>query len=188
MNPVIEAILTRRSVRKYKKVQVEEDALNAILEAGRYAPSGMNAQSWHFSVIQNHEKLIELEKIVYNALNNSSDEYLKRMGSIADFHYFYEAPTLVIVSNDANSISASPVSDSALAMGNMFVAAHSLGIGSCWIHILTKLRDVPEVKQMLSDLGIPAGYVVCGASTLGYSDESEQNAAPRKEGTINFVR
>jgi nitroreductase len=188
MNQVIDNILMRRSVRKYKMQPIPEDALLEILKAGSFAPSGMNAQSWHFTVIQNKEKLESLEKTVYSALNQSSDEQLRRMGSIEDFHYFYEAPVLVIVSNAANSISASPVSDAALAIGNMFLAAHSLGIGSCWIHILTRLREVPEVKQALADLGVPSGYVVCGGTTLGYQDGPEPEAAPRREGTINFVR
>lgn len=188
MNQVIENILTRRSVRMYKMQPIPEDVMFEILNAGRFAPSGMNAQSWHFTVVQNREKLELLEKTVYSALNQSQDEQLRRMGSIANFHYFYEAPVLVIVSNAANSISASPVSDAALAIGNMFLAAHSLGIGSCWIHVLTRLREVPEVKKALADLGVPAGFVVCGGTTLGYPDGPEPDAAPRREGAINFVR
>lgn len=187
MNNVMEAILSRRSIRKYKVDDIAEEDLEQIVEAAKYAPSGMNAQSWHFSVIQNREKIEALEAVVYEALKGSEDPYLKKMGELAEFHYFYGAPVLVIISNAANSISLSPVSDAALAAGNMMLAAQSLGLGSCWIHILTRLRDEPEVKTALAALGVPKGYVVCSALTLGHPDGPLPKAADRREGTVNVV-
>lgn len=187
MNNVIEAILSRRSVRKYKVDPIPQDQLEQIIETAKYAPSGMNAQSWHFSVIQNREKIEALESVVYQALKGSEDPYLKKMGELAEFHYFYSAPVLVIISNAANSISLSPVSDSALAAGNMMLAAHALGLGSCWVHLLTRLRDEPEVKAALRALGVPRNYVVCSALTLGYPEGPLPKALERSEDTVNFV-
>jgi nitroreductase len=187
MNTVIEAILSRRSVRKFAETPVQNELMHQIVEAGQYAPSGMNAQSWHFSVVQNREKLEHLEKIVYEALNRSKDPYLKKMGALSDFHYFYGAPVLVIISNAANSISLSPVSDAALAAGNMMLAAHALGLGSCWVHVLTRLRDEPEVKEALSALGVPQGYIVCSALSIGHPDGPLPKAMARSEGTVNYV-
>jgi len=187
MNNVIEAILSRRSIRKYRTEAISEDDLKQIIEAAQYAPSGMNAQSWHFSVIQNREKIEALEAIVYQALQGSEDPYLKKMGELKEFHYFYEAPVLIVISNAANSISMSPVSDAALAAGNMMLAAHALGLGSCWVHILTRLRDEPEVKAALKSLGVPQGYVVCSALTLGHPDGLLPKAAERRESTVNVV-
>jgi nitroreductase len=187
MNNVIEAILSRRSIRKYKTDAIADGELQQIIEAAKYAPSGMNTQSWHFSVIQNREKIEALEAVVYEAIKGSEDPYLKKMSELGVFHYFYGAPVLVIISNAANSISLSPVSDAALAAGNMMLAAHALGLGSCWIHILTRLRDEPEVKAALRALGVPKGYVVCSALTLGYPDGPLPKAAERREGTVNIV-
>lgn len=187
MNTVIEAILSRRSVRKYSGTPVQQEILSQIIEAGQYAPSGMNAQSWHFSVIQNQEKLEALEATVYKALTRSEDPYLKKMGALSEFNYFYGAPVLVIISNAANSISLSPVSDAALAAGNMMLAAHALGLGSCWVHVLTRLREVPEVREALKALGVPKGNVVCSALSIGYPEGPLPKAMDRREGTVNYV-
>lgn len=188
MNVVLEAIMSRRSIRNYKPNPLDDLIRDQILEAARYAPSGMNAQSWHFCVVQNNERIENLEKIVYKALNSSEDPYLRKMGELEGFHYFYGAPTLVIISNAANSISASPVSDAALAAGNLMLAAHSLGVGSCWVHLLTRLRDHPEVKAAIAALGVPEGHVVCAAITLGFAEGQLPEAAPRKENTIHITR
>lgn len=187
MNSVIEAIMSRRSIRNYKSESVEREVLERVVEAGRYAPSGMNAQSWHFCVVRNREGLERLETLIFEALRSSRDPYLQKLAELQHFHYFYGAPVLVIISNAANSISVSPVSDAALAAGNMMLAAHSLGLGSCWVHVLTKLREVEEIRAALEALGVPKGHLVCAALTLGYPEGSLPQAPGRREGTVTFV-
>ncbi len=80
------------------------------------------------------------------------------------------------------------MSDCAVALENIFLAAHSLNIGSCWIHILSVTADDLNVRSILTELGIPEGYEVSGTAALGFSSKEAPKAAPRKEGTVNIVK
>ena len=184
MNEVIKNILTRRSVRKFIPEQIKEEELNLILDAAKAAPSGMNAQSWHFTVIQNRQKLAKLNSLIVDAAFQSEDQ--SRSGKL---NYFYDAPTVIIVSNELQDSSTStPESDSAAALQNIFLAAHSLGIGSCWVHILSYISESKELKDYLHELGVPKKYRVYGTAILGYPDGEVKSDIPRKEGTVNIVK
>ena len=108
------------------------------------------------------------------------------MGENPNFNPFYNAPTIVITAYDK----ALPTkeSDCAAALQNMLLAAHSLNIGSCWIHILAITGEDPKVKSVLIELGVPEDYAVFGTAVLGYNSKEETKAAPRKEGTFNIVK
>lgn len=186
MNEVIQNILTRRSVRSYKEEQISDEDLNLILEAAKFAPSGMGKQDWHFTAVQNKEKFEKLTSAIKEALQNSPIEQLKNIGNNPDYNPFYKAPTIIITAYDRNS--PTRVSDCATALENIFLAALSLNIGSCWIHILTFVGDDPKVRSILTELGIPEGYEVSGTATLGFNSKEDPNAAPRKEGTVNIVK
>lgn len=186
MNEVIQNILTRRSVRTYKEEQISDEDLNTILEAAKFAPSGMGKQDWHFTAVQNKEKIEKLISAIKEALQNSPVEQLKKMGSNINFNPFYNAPTIIITAYDKNSLTK--VSDCAAALENIFLAAHSLDIGSCWIHILAITGDDPKVRSILTELGIPEDYEVSGTATLGFNSKEAPKAAPRKEGTVNIVK
>ena len=184
MNDVIKNILSRRSVRRFKTDQIPDDDLNLILEAAKSAPSGMNAQSWHFTVIQNKKKLERLNSLIINSTMSSSDDITKKT-----LNYFYNAPTVIIVSNEAESSSAStPEFDSSAALQNIFLAAHSLGIGSCWIQILTYTDDASDVRDYLTELGVPKNNKVYGTAIIGYQDGEINSDIPKKEGTVNIVK
>lgn len=187
MNEIIQNLLSRRSTRAYKEEQIKDEDLDLILEAAKFAPTGMNLQTWHFTVVQNKEKLQKLNAIVKAALANSEDENYKKMGNNPNFNIFYNAPTFVIVSNAKNSpLSAA---DSAVALQNIFLSAHSLNIASCWIHTLVLLCNVPEVRSYLTELGVPENNDVFGSSTLGYSASANApKATERKAGTVNIVK
>lgn len=186
MNEVIQNILTRRSVRAYKEEQMSDTDLNTILEAAKFAPSGMNSQSWHFTAVQNKEKIGKLVIAIKEVLLNSSIEQYKNMAANPKFNPFYNAPTIVITACDKKS----PVGqfDCAVALQNMMLAANSLKIGSCWVHILAGIADDPKVRNVLTELGIPENYGVFGTAVLGFNGGEEPKAPPRKEGTVNIVK
>ena len=134
LNEVLENIKSRRSVRTYTEQQVSAENLNLILEAATYAPSGMNYQTWHFTAIQDADILRELNEKIKGAFAKSDEPRLQERGHSETYCCYYHAPTLIIVSNEPTQWCASM--DSACAMQNIFLAATSLGIGSCWINQL----------------------------------------------------
>jgi nitroreductase len=103
-----------------------------------------------------------------------------------DFCIYYNAPTFIIVSGDDKAIA--PKNDCSLAIQNMFLAAESLGIGSCWINIMNFLLSSEDGRHLRSELGIPDGYTVVGSGAFGYKAVEQPAPAPRKEGTVNYIR
>lgn len=166
MNAVIEAILSRRSIRDYKPEQIKEEELELILKAGSYAPSAMNQQSWHFVVIQN-------------------EQTIERITAMLKRNPFYNAKTLVLAFGDRTAIS--PISDATLAIENMFLAAHSMGIGSCWINCVIDLFKTDEGRAFQKEIDIPENYISVGSFILGYPNK-ETEVQPRKEGRITYIK
>lgn len=177
-NEVLETIKLRRSVRAYDAKQVSDEDLQAILEAATYAPSGMHYESWHFTAIQNASVLEELNNRIKGAFAKSEDKHLQERGHSQTYCCYYHAPTLVIVSNEPTQWWA-PM-DCACAIENMFIAAQSLGIGSCWINQLGTTCDDPQVREFITSLGVPDNHKVYGCVALGYKAEG----APMKEKTV----
>lgn len=185
-NEVIETIKARRSVRAYTEQQVAVEDLKAIIEAGRYAPSGMHLETWHFTVIQNKEKLEELNSRIKEAFTKSQDKRLQERGNSQTYCCYYHAPALVIVSNESTQWWAAM--DCACAIENMFLAARSLGIGSCWINQLGTTCDDAEVREFITELGVPASHKVYGCVALGYADPRIPTKEKEiKEGTVTWV-
>ncbi|WP_297428977.1 nitroreductase [Clostridium sp.] len=173
MNEVLQNILSRRSVRQFKPEQIKDDELKLILEAGTYAPSGMNKQSWQFTVVQNKEKMEQLAKVIREALGRDAG------------YNFYAPPTLIMLSNDKDNTNG--LADCACALENIFLMANSLGIGSCWINQLKTICDEKEVREVLTSFGIPENHIVWGIAAVGYP-ESTPKAHERKDGVIKFVK
>lgn len=167
-NEILENIKARRSVRAYTDQQVSEEDLLAILEAGAYAPSGMHLETWHFTAIQDNDKLTKLNERIKGAFAKSEDAHLQERGHSKTYCCYYHAPTLVIVSNEPTQWWAGM--DCACAIENMFLAAQSLGIGSCWINQLGMTCDDPEVREFITSLGVPENHKVYGCVALGYTD------------------
>ena len=173
MNEVLQNILTRRSIRKFKKEQIKDEELNLILEAGIYAPSGMNKQSWQFTVVQNKEKIELLAKVVRESLGRDAG------------YNFYGPPTLIMLSNDRDNVNG--FADCACALENIFLMANSLEIGSCWINQLRTICDEKEVREVLTSFGIPANHIVWAMASIGY-DDSVTKEHERNDGVIKFVK
>ena len=173
MNEVLQNILSRRSVRDFKEEQIKDEELKLILEAGTYAPSGMNKQSWQFTVIQNKEKIELLAKVVREALGRDAG------------YNFYAPPTLIMLSNDRDNTNG--LADCACALENIFLMANSLEIGSCWINQLKTICDKEEVREVLTSFGIPENHIVWGMAAIGYPNNVPK-IHERKDGVIKFVK
>jgi nitroreductase len=182
MNKVIEAIKSRRSIRKYLPEQLKEEELQAILEAGAYAPSAHNEQSWHFTVIRNKELLDRMSAKAKEIMAAQGTDWVKSMGANKDFHLFYHAPAVIVVSMRKNALS--PMVDCSAAIENMLLAAESLDIGSCWIGLV---RYYFAIKEELPRLKIPAGYEPCYAVALGYKDQRPAKALPRTAAAVTYI-
>lgn len=158
---VMECILTRRSIRAFTPQPIAREDLEQILQAGRYAPSAMNRQTWLFTVLEDKDKIRALARAVAAELGRGEE------------YDFYAPAAFVIVSNRRdNRLGAQ---DCACALENMFLAAHAMGIGSVWINQLCDTCDAPAVRRQLASFGIPEEHVVWGAAALGFA------AAPPRE-------
>jgi nitroreductase len=188
MNHTMQTILSRRSIRAYQPRQIDEQEMQEILLAGQYAPTAMGQQPWHFTVLQNPDLLEKLQLQCKAVFLHSDNAALREVASREEYHVFYHAPTLVIVSGDAQAIT--PMQDCVLAMENMLLAAASLGVSSCWVHSPIMLCGDPDGVAAFNalELGIPAGYVPYAAAVFGYSAMPLPEATPRKLDTVTFVR
>jgi len=172
MNLIYENIISRRSCRAFTNQEIKKDDLDLILKAGVNAPSGMNRQSWQFTVIRKQVNIQNLAKVVGKVANR------------AENYNFYAPNVIVLVSNDPENVNG--LADASCAMENMFLMAHSLGIASCWINQLRTICDEPEIRSLLDSYGIPSNHVVWGIADLGYAVESTK-AVVKKEDVIKFV-
>ena len=182
MNEIIAAIKSRRSVRRYKADPIGRDELDAIVEAGLFAPSAINQQSWHFTVIRNKEVIDRLSLGVKGLLHTHSDEHVRGFAKMDKYHVFYDAPAVVLVSLDQKALA--PMSDCSAAIQNMLLAAESLGIGSCWVG-MTSVYFTDASHN--ADFGIPEGFQPRYAVCLGYPDAPKGKAPKRREGTVNYI-
>ena len=191
-NEVIKCIHTRRSTRKFTDEQISAKQLDVILDAAIWAPSGGNNQSWLFTAIQKKDVLIHLNELVREGFQCwvPDDDYpgkhaMKKQSQDDAYNFYFHAPTLIIASNRPNYENA--MADCSLAMENIFLAAQSLGLGSCYINQLHWLREDTGLRDYLYSLGIPKEHTICSSAAIG--TKAEESAAPaRKAGTINIVR
>ena len=170
MNEAMNNLLTRRSIRKYSEERIPDEVLDQILEAGLYAPTGMNRQNVVMVAVQDKETRDVLSRLNAAVMGATHDP-------------FYGANCVVIVLADPE-IYNGWVEDGALALGNMMNAAHALGLGSCWIHRAKQVFDSPEGKALLEKWGLPTHLRGVGNCILGYPACDHPAPAPRKEGRI----
>ena len=172
MAETMTTLKTRRSCRAYKPELIEEEKLNAILEAGTYAATGMGKQS----------------PIILAVTDRALRDRLSKMNAAvmgADMDPFYGAPEVVIVL--ANKDIPTYLYDGSLVMGNMMNAAADLGVASCWIHRAKEEFESEEGRAILKDLGIEGNYEGIGHLILGYAAKPENAPAPRKADYIYRV-
>ncbi|MCQ2471517.1 MAG: nitroreductase [Clostridia bacterium] len=167
---ILNGIKERRSIRKYKAEQIKDCELDAVLEAATYAPTGRNLQAPKMVVVQDKETIEVMRKI--NA---------EVMGS-PDIDPFYGAPTVVVVFTDKNV--STHLEDGSLVLGAMMLAAHAVGLGSCWIHRARETFETETGKELMKKWGIGENYVGVGNCILGYADCEMPEARPRKSDYI----
>lgn len=168
-NAMITAILQRRSLRAYKPDQVPESALAAILSCGLSAPSGMNRQPWHISVVNDQSLIEEMHQAILTEVRRDP-AYAAILTE--GFHVFHRAPLVLVVSVKTDDIWGEV--DGGLLAGNMFLAANSLGLGACVIGFMRFLFTGSQADIYLRRLRVPAGNKVLFGLTLGYpADDAE---------------
>ena len=169
MNEILNTLKSRRSIRRYTDTQVPDELLDQVLEAGLYAPSGMNTQGAVAVAVRDKETRDLLSKLNAGVMGRDGDP-------------FYGAPCVIVVLGDP-TIYGGWGCDGSLMMGNLLNAAHAVGLGSCWIHRAEQVFDSPEGKELLKKWGLPEHLRGIGNCILGYPAEAPE-ARPRKEGRI----
>ena len=171
MNEIIKAMEKRRSIRKFKPDMPKKEDLEQIIEAGLYAANGMGKQAVITIAVTNKE-----------LRDRISADNCRIGGWKEGFDPFYGAPVILIVLADKNW--ANRVYDGSLVMGNLMLAAHSLGLGSIWIHRAKEEFEMPEHQQRLKHLGIEGEWEGIGHCAVGYIDGEIPKAAKRKDGRV----
>jgi nitroreductase len=174
-NIVLEAIRTRRSIRKYTPEQVSEDLLASVLEAGSFAATGHNSQDPLIVAVQNPQILSRLRKMNAEIMGTDSDPY-------------YGAPTIVLVFVPRPEDNSNAVQDGSLVLGNMMLAAHAVGLASCWINREREMFATPEGRKLKAELGVPEAYMGIGALSLGHPAIANPKPLPRKENYWKIVK
>lgn len=174
MNEVIKAMKERRSIRKFKAEMPSKADLEQIVEAGLYAANGRGRQAVITIAVTDKELRDKL-----SAVNNEI------MGGPEGNDPFYGAPAILIVL--ANKEVPTAPYDGSLVMGNLMLAAHSLGLGSIWIHRAKEEFEMPEYQKLLKDLGIEGEWEGICHCAVGYIDGENPAAAPRNDGRVFWV-
>ena len=192
MSQTLNDILARRSVRSYTDQSVDEETLRNIVQAGESAAHGL-MKSRRFTVIADAKILKRVNEVIRDAframpIREEMPAVIKGLinkSANDDADYIYGAPTFIIASADENDLSG--VVDVSLALGNMMIAAESLGLGSCWMNQLPKMNSVPHVRSFLSELQIPEGHAVHGTLVLGYAANRSKGLEPRENEVVFFL-
>ena len=175
MNPVVDSILSRRSIRKFRKEPVGRDLIDMILKCAIAAPTGHNMQSWRFTVLTEEADILRLKEA---AAQTAKENHVVMYG-------FENPAVLILVSNDIRNPDG--CQDASCAAQNMMLAAHSFGLGSVWLNVLMTLRDKEPVKSVLDEFGIPSNHVVWASVALGWP-VADGVRIQRKPDVIHFLR
>ncbi len=184
-NETLEIIKRRRSIRAFKPDPVPDELLQAVVEAGLYAPNAGD-QAWHFTVVQNPGILGRLELLAKQAASVSPLPWLAALGKDEHFHCLYGAPALILVSCDEKCVA--PETDTAAATQNLLIAAESLDLGACWGYFVTQAFHNVQAHELRKAFSIPEGYKVYTSVALGYRAEDIPDAPPRKPGLVTFIQ
>lgn len=165
----LNCIKERRSCRSFKNEPVKSEDLDAVLDAAVYAPTGMGAQSPKMVVVTDKETISLMSRINAEVMGAEKDP-------------FYGAPCVIVVFADSNR--STYIEDGSLVLGNLLLAAHAVGLGSCWIHRAKQTFETDEGKALMKKWGLGSNYVGIGNCILGYPDSPLASPKPRKEDYI----
>lgn len=174
MNEIIKAMMERRSARSYKNEMLPKEVINDIIKAGLYAASGRNFQS------------AIIVAVTDKSMRDRLSEMNRKIGGWTEgFDPFYGAPVVLVVLADKSK--PTYLYDGSLVMGNLMLAAHSMGIGSCWIHRAKEEFESDEGKEILKSLGIEGNYEGIGHCVLGYTDSDLAKIPERKLDRVYYI-
>lgn len=174
-NEVLKALRERRSVRHFKPEQISDEELLTVLDAGTYAPTGKNYQDPWIVAVKNPEIIAQLVRMNAEEMGTTTNPY-------------YDAPTIVLVFASPAEKWGNNVKDGSLVLGNMMNAAHSIGLGSCWINREDAMFAKPEGKALLKRFGLSEDLVGVGALSLGYPERPLRPARPRKADYYRIIK
>lgn len=172
MKSCMEIMLTRRSVKKYKSDMPNREDIDKIIKAGLAAASGRNMQAPVVVAVTNKE-----------IRNRLAHDNAAVMGASGD--PFYNAPCVLVVL--AEKTAHTYVYDGSLTLGNMMLAAHEIGLGSCWIHRAKEVMAQPEWQEWIKSLGLEGEYEGIGNLVLGYLDGDYPAEKERRPGRVVWV-
>ncbi len=175
-NEVLEVLKNRRSIRKYKSEQITDEELNLVLEAGMYAPTAMGLQSPLIIAVQNKDDIALLNKLSAQVMGREGLPY-------------YGAPTIILVfyTNLARTDYIG-ILDGSAACTNMLNAAHSIGLGSCWINRCKEVFELKEGKELLKKWDVREKLVGVASIALGYPNMELPEPKPRREGYTKIIK
>ena len=173
MNEVLKVLKERRSIRAFRPEPLKKEDLDAIVEAGLYAPSAKNLQSTKLVVVRDAAVLARLERLNSQILGTPEGTP------------FYGAPEAIVVLSDSDH--PNWLQDGSLVMGNLMNAAAALGIGSCWINRAMETFELPEGKALLAEWGLGENWKGVGNCILGYTDQAVLGDKARKEDRVLYV-
>ena len=194
---VYEAIMTRRSTRRFQKRIPDEETILRIVEAGRYAPSGGNSQTSRFFVIRDAavlDRLAGMAKGAYAKMEVTEGMYPSLVSSITraksgSYRFHYDAPVLIVLANKKDY--GNNIADCACALENMMILANDMDLGSCWINQLKWLNEDEGLLAYFRSAGLKEDERVYGALALGYADSQsglpERNPLPRKGNEVVMI-
>jgi nitroreductase len=188
MNEILSALLERRSIRKFTEEPIKDGEMDAILQAGSYAPTARNTQGWYIMALLGLERIRALDAQVKEASKVPGFDRYRDFVSNSSYTINYEnAPLFIVVGVDPE-VSVCPVQDGTLVIANILMAAHGLGLGACWINQLGAIADEPNFRKYLTGLGFPPTHSLIGSVAIGNIDGDPPRAAPRKKGQISVLR
>ena len=173
-NEVLKALRERRSIRRYRPEQIGDEALQAVLEAGTWAPTAKGQQDPWIVAVQRPEPVERIDRLNGEIWGHPAP--------------FYGAPTIILVFGSDPAVWPNSVPDGSLVLGNMMLAAHAVGLGSCWINREREMFATPAGRELMRELGLPDGLIGIGALALGYPASFPPSVKPRKEGYFRIIR
>lgn len=180
------AIFGRRSVREYTAQSVDPQMIRSLIDAAVHAPSAVNQQPWTFTVARDQTVLTRISDgakrhMLATMPPSRHSDYLRSRLSDPNFHIFYHAPVLIVIS----AIEQGPwiVEDCALAAENLMLAAHAAGLGTCWIGFAQGFLNTADGKKSLD---LPAAWVSVAPIIVGHP-KAAAAAVPRREPAVKWI-
>jgi nitroreductase len=167
---LLDFLKTRRSIRAFKPEQIDEGTLDAVLDAGVYAPTGMGAQSPVIVVVRDSETRAQLSRMNAKVLGKTVEEG----------DPYYGAPTIIVALAPPDKLTY--IEDATSVLVYLQLAAHAAGLGAVWVHREREMFESDEGKGLLKKWGLPSDLAGIGSVALGYAGCEAPEPAPRKSG------